>query len=148
MSNDFPLTKEEFNNIYSKVPRLSVETLVRNEKQEVYLTRRAIEPCTEWTVPGGTLYNGETLNDALIRVAQRELSISVSESKFIGYVEYPSHKAKGLGTLVGLVFEITKYSGEPKINSEASDGGWFSKLPDDMHADQDEFLLSHHFLVR
>jgi 8-oxo-dGTP pyrophosphatase MutT (NUDIX family) len=144
----WPLKEEEFKSIYSKVPRLTVEIIVRNENGALYLTRRSIEPCKgQWHLPGGTVRFGEALLTAVRRIAMRELSIDILKTTNCGYIEYPSHYLRGLDSPVGLVFEVTDYSGNPAVNAEASDSGWFKKVPHDMHADQDVFLLEKGYLV-
>jgi ADP-ribose pyrophosphatase YjhB (NUDIX family) len=146
--DQWPLKEEEYKYIYSKVPRLAVDVIVRDESGALYLTQRAIEPCKgQWHLPGGTVRFGEALLTAVQRIALRELSIDVRHASNRGYIEYPSHYLNGLDAPVGLVFEITEYSGDPAANAEASDGGWFTKLPNDMHADQDEFLLDKAYLA-
>lgn len=140
---EFPLTKQEYDWIYSKVPRLSVEVLLTNERGEIYLTKRAIEPCTQWCVPGGTVYYGETLLEAVSRVARRELGVEVEAAHFIGYLEYRSHYRQGIDSLIALMFLVDRFSGVPQHNDEASASGWFTELPDDLHQDLDGFLLEH-----
>jgi ADP-ribose pyrophosphatase YjhB (NUDIX family) len=143
-----PLSEQEFKDIYSKVPRLSVEIIVRDESGAIYLTQRAIEPCiNQWHLPGGTVRFGEALFDAVHRIAMRELSIDVQKADNRGYIEYPSHYSKGLDSPVGLVFEVTDYKGNLAANDEASDSGWFTRLPHKMHADQDKFLTEKGYLV-
>src|ERR1700722_3107481 len=89
--HEWPLSKEEFEHVYSKVPRLTVEIMVRDESGALYLTRRSIDPCKgQWHLPGGTVQFGESLIDAVGRVAMRELSISVHKATDCGYIEYPS----------------------------------------------------------
>lgn len=141
-----PLSQEEFDSIYSKVPRLTVEIIVR-KGQAIYLTKRAIEPCKgQWHLPGGTVRFGEKLLDAVKRVAKRELDIDITKADLKGYIEYPSHYSNGLDSPVGIVFEVTKYDGELRQNHEASEGEWFTTMPQHMHADQDKFLLENSYL--
>jgi ADP-ribose pyrophosphatase YjhB (NUDIX family) len=148
MNNDYPFTKEEFDTIYHKVPRLTVEIIVQNKEGAIYMTKRAIEPCSgQWHLPGGTVYFGEALLDEVKRIALKELSITVQDAKDNGYIEYPSHYKKGLDSPIGIVFEVTKYEGHLKIDNEASDSGWFTKLPKNTHADQDNYLLSNGYLL-
>lgn len=143
-----PLKEEEYKYIYSKVPRLTVEIIVRDESGALYLTQRSVEPCKgQWHLPGGTVRFGEPLLTAVRRVAMRELSIDVRKATNCGYIEYPSHYLNGLDSPVGLVFEVTDYRGNLAASAEASDSGWFTKLPHDMHADQDAFLLENGYLV-
>lgn len=149
MSSDAkqPLSQEEFDDIYSKVPRLTVEIIIKNPTNEIYLTKRAINPCKgQWHLPGGTVRFGEPLIDAVQRVAGRELGITVRSQKQVGYIEYPSHYLNGLDNPVGIVFEITNYDRDLAVNNEASESGWFSELPHSMHADQDKYLVNNDYL--
>lgn len=143
---EFPLTKSEFDSIYSKVPRLSVEVLLTNDHGAILLTKRAIEPCTQWCVPGGTVYYGETLLEAVRRVGRRELNIDILTADFLGYVEYRSHYYQGIDSLVALMFRVDRFTGVPTHNVEASASGWFTEIPDDIHPDVDRFLLDHELI--
>jgi 8-oxo-dGTP diphosphatase len=138
---EFPLTKTEYDSIYSKVPRLSVEVLLTDDRGAIFMTKRAIEPCTQWCVPGGTVYYGETLLEAVRRVGRRELNIDIEAAEFIGYLEYRSHYEQGIDSLVALMFRVDRFRGEPEHNVEASASGWFTEIPDDIHQDIDRFLL-------
>jgi ADP-ribose pyrophosphatase YjhB (NUDIX family) len=148
MANDgHPLSPEEFDAIYSKVPRLTVEIIVKNKDGAVYLTKRAIQPCKGlWHLPGGTVRFGEPMVEAVRRIARRELGIEVNAVENEGYIEYPSHYLNGLDSPVGIVFEIVKYGGSLNTNEESEDHGWFLSLPENMHADQDQFLLDNRYL--
>lgn len=137
-----PLTEEEFWTIYKKVPRLTVEVLIKSDKG-IYLTERQIEPCRGlWHFPGGTVRFGERLTDAVKRIAHRELGIEVKNAKLIGYIEYPSHFLNGLDSPVGIAFQVIDFSGEIVTNEEASHGGWFLEMPSAMHEEQKEFVKS------
>lgn len=150
---DYPLTQEEFDRIYAKVPRLTVDIIVKSNDQSIFLSRRSIDygitaSCQGvWHLPGGTLSFGETLKTAVCRIAKRELGIMVEGLSPRGYIEYPSHYLHGMDSPVGIVFEVTKYKGKIKTNKETSDSGWFAKLPKNMHADQDTFLLRRGYLT-
>lgn len=148
MPKNHPFTKEEFESIYSKVPRLTIEIVLESERG-ILLSKRSIEPCKgQWHLPGGTVFFGESLKDAVKRVASRELNIEVCAVTQIGVIEYPSHYLNGMDAPVGIVFMVNDYSGIPKENPEASKLGWFTTLPENIHADQDVFLLDHKFLGR
>jgi ADP-ribose pyrophosphatase YjhB (NUDIX family) len=147
MANDFPLTPEEFHKIYSKVPRLTVEVLLKGP-EGVYLTLRDIEPCKgQWHLPGGTVYYGEYILDTVKRVAKREIGIEVKVAKNVGYIEYVGHFSVGLDHPFGMVFEVTEYTGEVQPNKEAAQGQWFKTVPENIHADQDVFLRDHGYLI-
>jgi len=146
-TSDHPLSQKEFDDIYSKVPRLTVEIIVKDNEGSIYLTKRAIEPCKDqWHLPGGTVRFGEPMIEAVKRIAERELGIQVLDLKNKGYIEYPSHYENGLDSPVGIVFEVTSFSGSLRVNKEAKDSGWFKSVPKDMHANQDTFLLANGYL--
>lgn len=135
----YPFSLEEFWSIYKKVPRLTVEIVIKSDKG-ILLALRGIEPFKGlWHIPGGTVYFGEKLSDAVKRVAQKELGINVTKSDFIGYVEYPSHYKNGYDSPVGLAFAVG-YKGEVRPGKESSQIEWFENLPPNMHGDQSEFI--------
>ena len=145
---EHPLSPEEFDEIYSKVPRLTVELIVKNAAGAVYLTKRAIEPCKgQWHLPGGTVRFGEPMEEAVKRIAKRELGIAVNKMTNVGYIEYPSHFTKGMDSPVGIVFEVLSFNGELKPNDEAQNGSWYTTIPKKMHADQDMFLINKNYLI-
>jgi len=133
-----PLSKEEFDRIFSEVPRLTVEVLITSEERGVLLALRDVDPCRGmWNLPGGTVRFGERLTDAVRRVAADELGVSVRVGALVGYIEYPSHYENGLDSPVGLVFDTKQLEGSPPR------GQWFTVLPQNMHDEQKEFLLAH-----
>jgi ADP-ribose pyrophosphatase YjhB (NUDIX family) len=139
-TEEHPLSQKEFWEIYKKVPRLTVEIIVRND-EGVYLTERNIEPCKGlWHLPGGTVRFGEPLVEAVKRIAKRELGIVVTETKLLGYIEYPSHYLRDLDSPVGIAFEVIGYEGNMQPNNEASNSGWFAAFPKAMHDEQRDFL--------
>ncbi|BBX52871.1 hypothetical protein GCM10009645_12010 [Mycolicibacterium poriferae] len=138
-----PLTRDEFRDIYSKVPRLTVEVVVRSPAG-VLLTLRDIEPCRGlWHLPGGTVRFGEKMVDAVRRVAAKEVGIDVVAAHPLGYIEYPSHHENGLDSPVGIAFDVVDYTGVPHADDEAADARWFTELPAQMHREQVDFLRSH-----
>jgi ADP-ribose pyrophosphatase YjhB (NUDIX family) len=133
-----PLPKDEFDRIFSKVPRLTVEVLITSEERGVLLALRDVDPCRGmWNLPGGTVRFGERLVEAVRRVAADELGVSVRAGPLLGYIEYPSHYENGLDSPVGLVFRA-----EP-LDQAPSRGQWFTVLPKNMHLEQKAFLLGH-----
>jgi ADP-ribose pyrophosphatase YjhB (NUDIX family) len=135
-----PLSQKEFDSIYSKVPRLTVEIIIHS-KNGIYLTKRDIEPCKGmWHLPGGTVRFGEKLKEAVGRIAERELGIKIKSSKLLGYIEYPSHYLNGLDSPVGIAFLVEGYDGDIKANDEAKESGWYKQLPANMHDEQKVFI--------
>ena len=141
-TNHDPLTHDEFRYIFGKVPRLTVEVVIRST-DGVLLTLRRIEPCKGlWHLPGGTVHFGERLTEAVQRIAKREVGVEVHATKLLGYIEYPSHYEKGIDSPVGIAFEVIGYIGHIQLNDEAEEYAWFNDLPPEMHTEQSAFLRS------
>jgi|SRR5579872_325023 len=137
-----PLPEEEFESIFAKVPRLTVE-VVLTSPNGVLLARRLSGPCRGlWALPGGTVRLGEPLTDAVVRVAREELDVEVATGRLLGYLEYPSHLRDGLGWPVGIAFAATLRKGAAHL-SQAGAVEWFSALPKAMHEEQRSFLVAH-----
>jgi ADP-ribose pyrophosphatase YjhB (NUDIX family) len=137
-----PLPQEEFDRIFSRVPRLTVEVLIASEDRGVLLGLRDVEPCKgTWNLPGGTVRFGEPVLDAAKRVALGELGLTVSVGGLLGYIEYPSHYENGLDSPVGLVFEAEIVGRPPDHGEPPHTFGWFRDLPENMHDEQKAFLV-------
>ncbi len=138
---DQPLSEAAFNDIYARVPRLTVE-VVNQSPLGILLTRRESGPCAGlWHIPGGTVRFAEPVVAAVKRVAATELGFEVSVGPFLGYIEYPSHYLNGLDSPVGLAF-LTHFVGD-RPTTLANGQSWFTALPDPMHTEQRHFLLQH-----
>ena len=136
-----PLPKAEYEEIFAKVPRLTVEVVIASSLG-IVLVQRSEGPCAGlWTIPGGTVQYGEPLADAVQRVAHDEVGISVTISHLLGYVEYPSHLAQGIDWPVGIAFECRLSADREKAAASIGAGRWFTELPDEMHDEQRSFLL-------
>ena len=132
-----PLPKEEFDRIYSRVPRLTVEVVIASPARGVLLSLRDIEPCRGmWHLPGGTVRFGEPLVDAVARVARDELGLGVDVGEMLGYIEYPSHYENGLDCPVGVAFAARV----AELDTPPAGCEWFRSLPDNMHDEQKDFL--------
>ncbi len=136
-----PLSREEFRAIYSKVPRLCVEVVIKTEKG-VVLTLRSIEPYKGlWHIPGGTVYFKERLVDAVRRVAKDEVGVEVEIEKLLGYIEYPDEENyRGFGWPVGVAFLVKIVSGKLTGSEQGEEVREFTSLPENMVEPQKEFL--------
>lgn len=145
--NKHPFSKTEFESIFSRVPRLNVEVVIRAPKG-VILTKRGIEPCKgQWHIPGGTVRFGEPLPSAIKRVAEDELGVKVKVGRLIGYIEYPRMVAKGYkGWPVGIAFEVTILDGKLRGDEQGDEIGYFRSVPSNTVADQEEFLNKYIFI--
>lgn len=133
------LPKAEFDAIFSRVARLCVEVVIATTDRGVLLKVRDIPPNVgAWHLPGGTVLFGESLVDAVRRVAQDELRLDVTAGELLGYIEYPSHYENGLDSPVGLAFHTTidhLQGADPPAGC-----AWFKELPDGLYQEQREFL--------
>lgn len=137
-----PLTKKEFQEIYSKVPRLTVELIVKTSRG-IILTKRSIPPYIgNWHIPGGTVCYKERLEDAVARVAKEELGIEVEIKKFVDFIYYPNLiRDFGWGWPVGAAFLVNIKKGKPKGSEQGEEIGYFNKLPQKIVPSQGDFLL-------
>lgn len=136
-----PLPKPEFDAIYARVPRLTVEVLVELPEGLV-LARRDIEPCVgSWHIPGGTVHFGESPVAAVRRVAAVELGLEVTPGALVGYIEYPKMHAAGYpGWPVGMAFTATRVSGDLCGSEMGAEVACFRTVPEDIITEQGEFL--------
>lgn len=113
------LSKEKFDEIYHQVPRTCVEVLIETDDGFFVLSKRLIPPCVGmWHIPGGTLFSGERLNDAAIRIAKDELGVKINILKVIGVVNY-LEIYKDIGHSVGVVF-LCKLDNKQKYEFKGS----------------------------
>lgn len=136
-SRQQPFTPDEFKRIYSQVPRLTVEVVVRTEQGVVLVQRQEKSWHGQWHIPGGTVLYRETLKEAVQRVVQEELGIEVNVGEMIGYIEYPSEeKERGFGWTVGIAFSCTPASAIPQDRWQAEKIQEFETLPENVIKEQ------------
>ena len=147
LMNNKPFTFEEYKEIYSKVPRLCVITVVRTDEGIVLTLRKLASWHNQWHLPGGTVFYGETLHDAAKRVALDELGVSVSVKDQVGYIdEYPSEKKEvGFGSVVSIVFLCELKDGKLRPNEDAFEVRVFKELPENMIMEEKEFMNKINF---
>jgi ADP-ribose pyrophosphatase YjhB (NUDIX family) len=133
-----PLPQDEYESIFARVPRLTVEVVLAHDDQ-IFLTRRSSGPRAGlWHLPGGTVRFGEPVADAVARIGRDELGVELVADGLLGVIEYPSHLEAGIDWPVGLAFSC-RLEDRPPMSSEAA--CWFSTLPAEIHDEQSEFLL-------
>lgn len=135
------LPQEEFDSIYSRVPRVCVEVIIKT-KNGIVLSKRDIPPYVgQWHIPGGTVRLGETLNQAVKRVAKEELGIVVKPTKFLGVIEYFGQNI--LGQPVGIAFLARFVSGKLRGSEQAEEVRFFKQIPQDTIPEQKIFLENY-----
>src|SRR5947207_15834352 len=83
------LNDTEFLHIVDTTPLVSIDLILRNERGEVLLGRRANRPAQGlWFVPGGRIRKNERVNEALQRISQHELGVTIAEAKLLGVFDH------------------------------------------------------------
>lgn len=133
------LSQEDYRMIFSKVRRLCVDVVIRHEGGTV-LTKRSIEPAKGmWHIPGGTVLWGETLDEAVVRVAKEEAGLDVVIEKRTGIVkEYT--EATGFGQPASILFIAKSVSGKMKHDENASEIKVFEEIPNNTIPEHIELL--------
>jgi len=136
-----PFSFSEYKKIYSKIPRLCVDLVIKEEKG-ILLTYRKIDPKNVWHFPGGTVYYRESLIDAAKRVAKQELGVKIKIIKEIGVIDFVADK-ETFSHAVSVVFLAKIISGKIILDNQASDFDFFKKLPQQMYSHHGKFLKTH-----
>src|SRR4051812_43513883 len=108
------LNDTDFLHIVDATPLVSIDLILRNERGEILLGQRANRPAQGlWFVPGGRIRKNERVNEALQRISQRELGVTISNAKLLGVFDhiYPDNflGAPGVNThyvVLGMAAEL------------------------------------------
>src|SRR3989344_4567321 len=104
------LSQRFFNEIYSKVPRLCIDLVIK-DKRGIVLTKRDINPYKGmWHIPGGTLLLGENIEQCAKRVAKYETGLKIKIRKLLGVEEY--HFFAKYTKVVSLVYLVEPTEGK------------------------------------
>ncbi len=85
------IDNELFATIIEFTPLISIDLILKNEKDQILLGLRKNEPAKGfWFVPGGRVLKDESISDAFKRISRNELGIeyNLDQSKFIGVFEH------------------------------------------------------------
>lgn len=147
MNNNTYLSDEDYDFIYSRVPRICIDLLVKNSKGEVLLTQRTIEPyLNHWHFPGGRIKFKESIQDAVNRIAKGELGIELSNTgTVVGTCEFPNEIQKEQERhSISIVHEILLPN---DVSLSAQDKyKWCSEVPVPTIPPQAEFLKKNNIL--
>lgn len=143
-SRKLPFTYAQFKTIYSKVPRLVVDLVIKNRQGVLMLLRKHPSWKGQWHLPGGTVYYKETIEQAIDRFAQEEVGLKVKMKRLLGHIEYHSEqKERGFGWTIGMVFLCEIESGTPEEGSDGETPTFFKEIPDNTVLEQKNFLRTH-----
>ena len=83
------LNDTEFLRIIAATPLVSIDLILRNERDEVLLGQRLNKPAQGcWFVPGGRIGKNERVADALRRISQREIGVVITETELLGVFDH------------------------------------------------------------
>jgi 8-oxo-dGTP diphosphatase len=115
-------TKCEF--IFYQNPKPTVSALIVNDKNQIILTKRGIEPFLNyWDIPGGFMEIGETPVDGLKREMLEELSVHIEPIRLLG-IYMDTYGNEDITTLN--IFYVAKIvTGNINPQSDVIDVKWF-----------------------
>jgi len=133
---------QKFQEIYSQVPRLSVDLIIQSP-EGILLTMRDIEPYKGfWHTPGGTVYFREGIKDAVKRKAKEEVGADIEIVRNLGYIEFLDGESYGgfRDYVVSLVFLCKLLSSDIKLDEQSSDYKFFKEIPENTIPEIKRFL--------
>ncbi|XSG77548.1 NUDIX hydrolase [Herpetosiphon llansteffanensis] len=113
--------------IYPSQPLIGVSVMVWHE-QRVLLVKRSKEPLAgQWSVPGGAIELGETVEAAARREIREECDVEISTPSFITAVDviHRDQSERIQYHYVLLEMQAEWLSGEPQAGDDALAIGWF-----------------------
>lgn len=140
----FPLlSDEDFKYVFERAPRLCVDIVVKSP-EGILLSKRNIRPEEgSWHIPGGTVRKGESLTNAVKRIALSETGLHIEIVKQLGIIEF-IHEDQGDWERhsVSIVFLVKKVAGELKQDFQSSELSFVTEIPTVMYTGQGDFLRS------
>jgi 8-oxo-dGTP diphosphatase len=111
---------------YPKKPVVGVGAVIL-DGDKILLEQRKNEPSKgKWSVPGGLVELGESLEEAVVREVKEETGLDVYEPRLVDVVNYVSFGERG-GVMYHYVivdYLVTVGSGKPKAASDAAALKW------------------------
>lgn len=129
------MNEKDFLKIVDATPLVSIDLVVRNTTGEILLGKRVNRPAKGyWFVPGGRIRKNERLSEAMQRIAEAELGISIklSEAELLGVYEHiyddNFFEEEGINThyvVLGYAYELDD-SIEVTLDQQHSEAIWWS----------------------
>jgi 8-oxo-dGTP diphosphatase len=120
------MSNDERSRTYPTRPYLAVSAAIFRDGR-VLIVRRARPPAHGlYTLPGGGVELGETLEEAVVREVREETSLEVEPVALAGYRQAITHDAQGVVErhFVILPFAACWISGEVALNEELGEAHW------------------------
>jgi len=136
---------KEFMSIYSKVPRLCLDLIIKSDNG-ILLSLRDINPGKGlWHLPGGTILMGETIGDAMNRIANEETGLRIFDPELTGIIEFPE-STNVFYHSISVAFLVKPNRGTLKGSYQGQKLQYFQRMPENMINEHKQFILDHHIL--
>ncbi|MGB9730898.1 2-dehydropantoate 2-reductase [Calditerrivibrio nitroreducens] len=134
----YKLLKYKYGKKYIYTPKLTVDMIVCNSKNEILLIERK-NPPYGWAIPGGFVDYGETVENAAKRELEEETGIAVNKFEMLGVYSDPGRDIRF--HTVSIVY-YTFSDDDPKAADDAKDAKFFNidKLPEDIAFDHKKII--------
>ncbi len=113
--------------VYPDQPVVGIGAIILR-KGKILLEKRANEPARgQWTIPGGVVEVGESLEHALRRETREETGLEVESSSLVDVVDQVHLDQKGKIEYHYVIIDYcVKAKGKPKAASDAEEIRWVS----------------------
>lgn len=138
------LPLNEFLSIYSKVVRLCVDLVIKNDKGVVFIKREIPPDLGKWHFPGGTVLRGEKIEETIKRVAKEETGLIIKIEKLLGLTEF-IRQDENIHA-VSIVYLCTPISGKLRGSFQGHDLRYFQQIPTNTIQEHEEFLLKNNII--
>ena len=109
-----------------KLPRLTVDSFVKDRRGRVLLVRRGRPPFRGmWALPGGFCEWKETTEECCARETLEETGITVAVGKLLGVYSDPNRDPRG--HTVTVLYAARPIRGEAKGSDDAAEARWFTR---------------------
>jgi 8-oxo-dGTP diphosphatase len=109
-----------------KLPRLTVDSFVKDRRGRLLLVRRGRPPFLGmWALPGGFCEWRETTEECCARETLEETGVTVEVGKLLGVYSDPDRDPRG--HTVTVLYAARPVAGEPKGSDDAAEARWFTR---------------------
>jgi len=110
--------------IHYENPLPAVAALVLNQKNQLLLVKRSVEPAKgKWCLPGGFIEIDESIEEAVLRELEEETGI---KGEIEGLIDFFSQKGLHYRAILIFGYKVTMLGGEVKAGDDAQDADFFS----------------------
>ena len=122
-----------------KVPRLTIDAIIKRKDGSIVLVKRKNEPFKGMhALPGGFVEYGETVEQAVLREVKEETGLEVKILKLLGVYSDPKRDPRG--HTVAVAFLCAEESGELRAGDDAAGASSFKEIPDKLAFDHRKIL--------